>query len=122
MIKNLLLVLLIICCCNCSVQELENEPVVESKTFRLVSRSSVSATKNKPLYVAFLKNRYYKLKKGILEDIPPSGISKIQVLKGEKALTKYGDKALNGVIEIEYKPEFHKQLLEKDLEELALKI
>ena len=33
-------------------------------------------------------------------DIPPERIQKINILKGESAVTKYGDKARNGVIEI----------------------
>ncbi|MEH6656231.1 hypothetical protein [Leeuwenhoekiella marinoflava] len=118
MIKNLFLVFLLICCCNCSVHEVESEPIAEHKPIKFLCRASTSATKNTPLYVAHLNNKFYKLNDRLIEEIPPSGISKVQVLEREKALEKYDTKASNGVIELEYKPEFQKQLLAKKLEEL----
>ena len=33
-----------------------------------------------------------------LDDLDPSNIDKMEVLKGEKAVEKYGEKAKNGVI------------------------
>ena len=35
-----------------------------------------------------------------LDSVPPSSIAKIYVLKGEKAIDKYGQKGNHGVIEV----------------------
>ena len=42
---------------------------------------------------------------GKLEDIDSDNIEKMEVLKGDKAIEKYGDKAKDGVIKITTKKE-----------------
>jgi hypothetical protein len=53
-------------------------------------------TDNEPLYYVDGK----ETPKKALKLLPPDAIEKINVLKGEKALKKYGGKGVNGVIEI----------------------
>ena len=55
----------------------------------------------KPLYIVDGKE-FDKEKDG---ELKPDDIKKVQVLKGEKAIAKYGDKGKNGVIEIILKKE-----------------
>ncbi|MDA1144181.1 MAG: TonB-dependent receptor plug domain-containing protein, partial [Bacteroidetes bacterium] len=53
--------------------------------------------KNQPLYVVNGKT----LEKGAdIKDIDPDRIKSINVIKGQAAKEKYGDKGINGVIEI----------------------
>ncbi|RXG15501.1 hypothetical protein DSM03_102268 [Leeuwenhoekiella aestuarii] len=119
MIKKLLIILLLAFCCNCSVQDNEHDDLTDTKQIRLICQSSTSAEENKPLYVLLIDSKFYKID-NFLETIPPSELSKISVLKGQKALAKHGSKASKGVIELEFKPAFKKQLLAKNLEELTL--
>lgn len=62
-------------------------------------RSSVYKEDNPPLYIIDGK----EAPKSTFEKLEPTNIKEIHVLKGEKALEKYGQKAKNGAIEIETK-------------------
>ncbi|MGV6832261.1 MAG: M56 family metallopeptidase [bacterium] len=61
----------------------------------LISEEDDSKDK-KPLFIVDGK----EVKNGISEDLDPKKIESLNVLKGESAMKKYGDKGKNGVIEI----------------------
>lgn len=54
----------------------------------------ISSDKEKPLMIVDGK----EITNGSIDDISPDKIEKVEVLKGEKATEKYGDKGKNGVI------------------------
>tara|TARA_R110002049_G_scaffold17731_3_gene68658 strand:- start:43594 stop:45810 length:2217 start_codon:yes stop_codon:yes gene_type:complete len=62
-------------------------------------RSNVYKGDNPPLYIIDGK----EAPKATFEKLEPTNIKEIRVLKGEKAIEKYGQKAKNGAIEIETK-------------------
>ena len=70
----------------------------------VIIKSRVPGSRNNP-YIKTVEASLYivngkEVKKEDFENIYPENIKSINVLKGESATTKYGDKAKNGVIEI----------------------
>ena len=61
-----------------------------------------------PYYVLKVEGKTLEIGKGLLgkiklDDINPDWISSIQVLKGDQAIKKYGEKSTDGVVEITFK-------------------
>ena len=69
----------------------EKNATVKSKNIQLCSDS-----KNSPLYI--LDGKEINSEK--LEELNAKNIAEVSVLKGEKATYKYGQKGVNGVVEI----------------------
>ncbi len=67
---------------------------LNSKNIRLNSSNSKPA----PLFV--IDGKIFEGDKGAIKEISPDDIEKIEVLKGDTAIEKYGDKGINGVIEM----------------------
>lgn len=82
----------------------ENTYVIESdgvkgqkiKTYTVSNESSLITEKEKPLVYINGEESSYE----IIEKISPENIESISVLKDNSAISKYGEKAINGVIEI----------------------
>ena len=119
MVKKALLISVILICGSCSVQDNELDYLTDTKQIKVLCQGSISAKANKPLYALLLDGKFYKID-AFLDDIPPSEIVRVSILKGERALAKYGAIASFGVIELEYKPAFKEQILSKNLEELTV--
>lgn len=79
----------------------QNDSVqLEDKSAKKVDTEMTPAvTSNKPLY--FVDGT--KTKESVVNEINPDAIESINVLKGEKAIEKYGEEGKNGAIEIKMK-------------------
>ena len=65
-------------------------------TLTVFSQAEAHTLKKDPIYL--LDGRV--ISKAEMEKLNPNGIESVNVLKGEKAIEKYGKKAKKGVIEI----------------------
>lgn len=78
-----------------------------SESPRIVLRGSASKDGETPLFVFINKKGEVKYKsteaKAKLENLNPDKIETVNVLKGESAISKYGEEGKNGVIEIKTK-------------------
>jgi len=69
-----------------------------TKQVRILCKSSAGTTAEPLLFVDGIAKEM-----SCLKQITPADIQSVNVLKGEAALKKYGNKALHGVIEVELK-------------------
>ncbi len=78
---------------NSFVIKIDEDKIDASNNKNIIYRSKSSKT---PLFILDGK----EMKDGNIDDMDPNNIESISVLKGEKAIKKYGDKGKDGVIEI----------------------
>ncbi|RLD74964.1 MAG: hypothetical protein DRJ07_18910, partial [Bacteroidetes bacterium] len=78
---------------NSFIIKIDEDKIDASNNKNIIYRSKSSKT---PLFILDGK----EMKDGNIDDIDPNNIESISVLKGEKAIKKYGDKGKDGVIEI----------------------
>ena len=75
-----------------------------------INTAAPNDTTNKPLIV--LDGEKHEYNDGILKDLDPGIIERVNVLKGPSAILKYGEWGKNGVIEIITKKETKKEVLD----------
>lgn len=78
---------------NSFIIKIDEDKIDASNNKNIIYRSKSSKT---PLFILNGK----EMKDGNIDDMDPNNIESISVLKGEKAIKKYGDKGKDGVIEI----------------------
>lgn len=93
-------ILTIACMLLCGYAYSQNSVVIQEKDKK--KTSTLSENPNKPLYVLDGVKLATQTKENAdelsIEDIDPSDIESVNVLKGELATQKYGDEGKNGVI------------------------
>jgi len=115
--KYFVAVLLLICSFNLSAQTIQSVVDTSQKgkqtIIHLCTPNRYNA-RHPPLYVIFYKNKTIAQvdTDSVIKKISPNDIKAIHVLKGDSAIKKYGEKAKNGVIEIDLKYRKDKGLFE----------
>ncbi len=84
---------------NSFIIKIDEDKIDASNNKNIIYRSKSNKT---PLFILDGK----EMKDGNMDDMDPNNIKSISVLKGEKAIEKYGDKGKDGVIEITTKEQY----------------
>lgn len=111
--KHLFIWLLLCCGLNASAQT--TQPVADTSQSgkqAIVRRCTPSRYNalHPPLYVVFYKGKVIVQADNdvFIQKIQPKNIKAIRIFKGDSAIKKYGEKARNGVIEVDLK--YHKDI------------
>jgi TonB-dependent SusC/RagA subfamily outer membrane receptor len=76
-------------------------------------KSTRDPAKNKPYVIIVIGEKNYPVPADSVNSIDPETIKSINVLKDESATSLYGEKAKNGVVQIQLKAEAEKAFLER---------